>query len=177
MRLQPHDQELAWRRSVDKQLADRQNAQLIAPQAWPAAPFGGATYPSGYWLIPVVAATFNSSNQATIPWIVQIDRVSHRAFSIDIPWVTDAGTTGEMRLAVINPPAPNSPTSAVAMGAGASGTTGFRWVHGLEPFTSGSDIWFQIEARRTSGTGNVYIGYPRGGGSMVSPENCTASGV
>lgn len=173
----PRHKDLAWRKGVDKQLRESsRTSQLVVPYAWPASPFGGNGPPTGYWYIPVVAAAFNSVAQNTIPWVIQLDRVVHRAVQLSVPWATDSGTTGEMRLAIINPPAPNSPTQVRTLAAASSGVEQFNWLHGLEPYASGFDVWLQIEARRTGGAGNVNIGYPQGGAIQADPTGAETTG-
>lgn len=171
--LPPALQEVAWKRGVDKRLLEEnQTGQLIVPQPWPAAPYGGSGPPSALWFIPVTAAAFDGS-QASQPWVVQLDVVTHTAFKIDIPWTTDAGTSGEVRLQMTG--APNAPSAAKTLAVASSGVASFIWLHGWPPYV-GSDIWISIEARRTAGANNVNIGFPQGGGIMVGPKGAAVTG-
>ena len=170
----PQDRELAWRKGVERQLKERsQTSQLVVPYAWPASPYGGNGPPTGYWYIPVIAGTFDGS-QATQPWVVQLDRVAHRAIQIAIPWATDTGTSGELRLK-IDIGAPNSPSSVRTLAVASSGVATYNWLHGLVPFAN-NDVWLIIEARRTGGAGNVNIGYPQGGAVQGDATGATVGG-
>jgi hypothetical protein len=160
----PAQAEVAWRRMVEAHLRGDSAGQLVPSNVYGFSPIGGSGPPSSMWLIPVTTAAFDGS-VATRPWICQLDRLTTLALRVAVPWVTDAATTGEVRLTLPAlggfPTAGNSPTAAVTLGAGSSGLVSFAWV---------------LEARRTGGSGNVNIGYPGTGAVQCQPAGCTAAG-
>ncbi len=81
----------------------------------------------------------------------------------------DASTTGEIRIRT-----GANTTNAVSVFAGAFVLQQFRWLHG-QTLQSGP-VDFSIEARRTSGAGNVNV-YLNSGLSLTSPTLCTATGL
>lgn len=90
-------------------------------------------------------------------------------------WVTagsDVGTTGEFRL---RDGWSGATTAAVAVPDGSTGTEQqFRWLHG-EALSAGP-ITFELQARRTSGAGDVRV-YAPYGLNLVDPSLCVADGV
>lgn len=169
--LPPHLQRVAWKRDVERKLDETSPGELSPPVAYTASPYGGSGPPDASWYIPVTAATFDGT-QASQPWVTRLDRVCRMGFGCKVRWITDASTTGEVRLWMTG--APNNPTTAIALPAGQSGIATFRWLHGWPPW-SGVDPWITIEARRTGGAGNVRIGLPIG--YQVGPKGCTVGGV
>jgi hypothetical protein len=71
----------------------------------------------------------------------------------------DAATAGEIRLANVSA---GTFTNAIALPAGFNGFAEFRWLHGL-PIGNLGPFYFRLQARRTSGAGNVNV-YPSDGG-------------
>lgn len=163
-----------FKKEVDRQLRQSTTSQLVTPAPYPASPYGGNAPPDSMWYIPVISATFNNT-QPSQPWLIFMDRTFKLGFSVLIPWKTDSGTTGELRLNEFFGIAPNGPTDAVSLPANTSGNVQFKWLHGIEPYVH-FDTYVVIEARRTGGAGNVNIGYPLGGGLQVGPEGCTETG-
>lgn len=94
--------------------------------------------------------------------------VSHKGMAVDIVVVSDVGTAGEIRLSN------NAGNSTAAAVTSSTSTISYRWEHGA---SLGSGPYsFTIEARRTSGAGNVYVYLP-GDAALVSPLICTAGGL
>lgn len=112
----------------------------------------------------VTAAGWTTTHQA------QVELITHRGL---FAWVTvgvDAGTTGEIRLRNAGS---GATTAAVAAPAGVFTTQQFRWLHGN---TLTGPIVFEVQARRTAGTGSINVYRPRSL-TMASPGLCSASGV
>lgn len=160
-----------WRRSVDEALdAEHRAPQLLPDLAYPFAPYGGAAGPSSLWYIPVTNGAFDGS-QASQPWLGRMTRCVHKSLLVRVPWTTDGGTTGEVRLFT----SPNA-TSAVALPAASSGIVTFNWLHGITPWLA-ADFGVFVEARRTGGAGGVNIGYPLGGVIQRDPRGATVTGI
>jgi len=172
--LPPQHTDKAFKRQVQRQMRTSNTSQLVTPTPYPASPFGGVSPPDAMWYIPVTSAVYGV--QVAQPWFIFLDRAFKLGFSIVIPWKTDSGTTGEIRLAEFFNIAPNGPTSAIALPANSVGNVAFKWLHGIPLYTS-FDVYITVEARRTSGAGNVSIGYPLGGGLQCGPEGCTVDGL
>jgi hypothetical protein len=99
--------------------------------------------------VAVTSGTFVSTHEAAV------ELIQSKAARVRIPWTTDGGTTGEVRL-FLN----GSATNARSLAAGGAGEAEFKWLHGA---TLGSGPqFFQIQARRTGGAGNVDIYMPLG---------------
>lgn len=95
-------------------------------------------------------------------------------YVVEVPWVTDGGTTGEIRIA--NVITGGNTTDAISVAAGSSGFAVFAWLHG-QPLTTGP---FQptVQARRTGGAGNVRIFAPQKSYQVAGYiAGATASGV
>jgi hypothetical protein len=173
--LPPGREDAKFKKEVKRQLRTDPNSQMPVPIPYPASPYGGNGPPDSLWFIPVTSATFTST-QASQPWLIVLDRIMKVGFSILIPFKTDVGTTGEVRLNELLGLVPGGPTSAISLPANTSGNVQFNWLHGMTPYTT-FDCYLLIEARRTAGAGNVNIGFPLGGGHQVGPEGCTDTGV
>ena len=103
-------------------------------------------------------------------WLARVELLTHKGAAMTAAWVTDAGTTGEIRLK-----ASTGQTSAVAIAAASAGTQQFQWLHGLA--LGGGPINFELQARRTGGAGSVHLDQPFGGLEMADPLQCDADGV
>lgn len=92
------------------------------------------------------------------------------AFRINVTWATDAATTGEVR--VLNHVLGGATSDAASLAAGTSDVAQFAWLH--QQTITFSTIRFAVEARRTAGTGNVYIftthGYMVAGKQIAATE-------
>jgi hypothetical protein len=90
-------------------------------------------------------------------------------------WVTaasDPGTTGEVRL---RNNFTGATTEAVTIPAGSSGTVQqFRWLHGSD--LNEGPIVFEVQARRTAGTGNLNV-YRPPSLTLTDPGLCVADGI
>lgn len=103
-------------------------------------------------------------------WGSRIENIGHLGVVATVAWVTDPGTTAEIRLR-----RSTSNTSAVALAAGSSGAQQFRWLHGATLDTGPHD--FLIQARVTGGAGSVHIDQPFGACEMADPDACSATGL
>ena len=141
--------------------------QAIPAIALPASPFAPGQVDSSL-RIAVTDPTFGAGN--TSPWFSVVPRWARSAIYAEIPWATDAATTGEVKLTAVSG---TLQTTAVALAANSSGTVIYNWIHGRGLWTGHAnvDLW----ARRTGGAGNVYIGYPRMW--LVDPAGCTTTGL
>jgi hypothetical protein len=95
----------------------------------------------------VTSGTFASQ------WQVTFGSVLGRGVEVMIPWATDVGTTGELQV-ISNVP---STTQVVSLPSGGNSYKYVRWTPGLRPGTG--PLILQVQARRASGAGNVYV-YP-----------------
>lgn len=99
--------------------------------------------------VAVTSGSFVSTHEALV------ELIQSKAVRVRIPWTTDGGTTGEVRL-FLN----GSATNVRSLSAGGSGEAEFKWLHGATLGTGPQ--FFQIQARRTGGAGNVNIYMPLG---------------
>jgi hypothetical protein len=86
-------------------------------------------------------------------WTSSVQLITHGGAAVDLAWVTDAATTGELRMQTAS-----GNTTAVSLPAGSSGGVQYRWLHG-SPLGSGP-VGFNIQARRTGGGGDVHLDAP-----------------
>jgi hypothetical protein len=139
--------------------------QLLPPIPHPARPFQSLSAAlDGYMDI--------TSGGLVTCWDTIVDRLVHRGVFVRIPWQTQAGTTGELRLLVNGFRA----SSAVALPAASSGELTFRFLHFLTLWTT-VDAPLAIQARRTGGANAVRIGPPYTGFVQVDPRGCTSTGI
>lgn len=123
----------------------------------------GLVYPSTPLSVRDVA-TFKSTTSATFAdlWRAGVPVITANALSVSIPWSTDTGTTGDLRVAVFSG-TPSSlvfvgSTGRVAIPAASSGFQVFNWLHSL-PNGQGP-YYFDVQARRTAGAANVNVYQP-----------------
>lgn len=105
-------------------------------------------------------------------WTATPEIITHEGCSVTAAWVTDVGTTGEVRLTCDGS---GGATSAVALPAGASGVQQFQWLHGSALGTGPTS--FRLQVRRTSGAGSVHLDQPISALALADPDQCTASGL
>lgn len=135
-------------------------------------PFGGAISPGGF--IAITHEAFDGDVNGR-PWAVLLWSIVHRGFRVRVPVLTEAGTTGEVRLALdvdgemYYTDIVNVPDSILTF-------ANFAWQHQVPPRT-GEEVWLYVEARRTSGAGVVMVSYPPGGLAQVPPHGCTDTGI
>lgn len=143
-----------------------QAPQVLPPVGLSPVPYDVAV--SIDWYCNVTAAVFGASGAS--PWAAQMPRVARRGLFVAIPWITEAGTTGEVRLTAASG---SAQAGTVTLPAASSGTVTYRWLHNLPLwYTSYNlDVW----ARRTGGANNVRIGYPSC--FMVDAAGCTLTGL
>jgi hypothetical protein len=122
--------------------------------------------------VSISSATFTGCYAGLIPSLL------HQGAQANIPWATQAGTTGELRIhaTYVNSSgvAASSDTTAFTLAAASSGVAGLRWLHGIP--LPGTSVQFNVEARRTGGANNVFIYFPTGGVALVGPSGMTAGG-
>lgn len=113
-------------------------------------------------------AAFGAGNDS--PWAAQMPRVAHRGVFASIPWITEAGTTGEIKLTAASG---TKQAATVALPAASSGTVVYRWLHGLDLWLASYNL--DVYARRASGANLVRVGYPHI--YMIEARGCTATGL
>lgn len=111
--------------------------------------------------LAVTAGSFTTAWRATHHWVPSKD------VRIDVTIVTDAGTTGDVRVY----DGSGAYTAVQSVAAGASVSLTWRWIHGRE-FTNTT---FEVQAQRTGGAGNVYVYEPVV--SLGDVSGATATGV
>lgn len=160
-----------WRATVEKRLADLEARPAVAACSPVYMSPTNVTALTNDWYVEVTGI-----GAFIVYWQANTTRTANRGLWAQVPWRTDASTTGELRLRVQgNEPATGlltAYTSAVALGASSSGTVQFRWFHGFEPWTT---FYLTVEARRVTGTNKVYIGFPFA--AFVDPRGCTTTGI
>ena len=172
MHVAPADDWLAWRRSVDAALAAEHRApKLVAELPYPVSPYGGTAAPTALWLVASNHGSFDGS-QASQPWLSRMGRLAHAGIAATVPYQLGVAT-GQVRLRLLTG-ALNVVTNAITLSSGSTGEAVFRWLHGIAPWDSG-EAFLYVEARRTSGAGDVLIGYPYI--TQVDPTDCTTTGV
>lgn len=157
---------------VGAALADRLGALESRIQAVPPVPFPMSPYLPGStntsWQQTITGGTFYVGN--TVPWVAVVPRIARTGALCMVPWVTDGATVGGLELSHTGA---TVVTSEIVLPAGSSGTATFRWLHNLDPQSGQKN--FDLLARRASGAGNVYIGYPLF--FLVDPAGCSIAGV
>ena len=130
---------------------------------WLAQPWRNQQTPAR---VSTTSATFVDA------WTSTPELINHLGVSTTAAWVTDAGTTGEVRLSCDGSA---SNTSAVAIAAASSGVQQFRWLHGATLGTGPTS--FRLQVRRTGGAGSVHLDEPMSALTMADPDSCTATGL
>lgn len=154
----------AWMSEVETRLSALElRPQVIAPIGLSPAPVGGGIL-TVEWEVEITGATFGTV------WEAQVSRWSRQALWGVVPWRTEAGTTGELRLEASF----STTTNAVSLPANSSGTATFRWLHGQDVWSPSASLAAWVTARRTGGANDVIIGYPYL--ALVDPAGATLAG-
>lgn len=129
-----------------------------------------------YLAAPLVAASGEAEAVTSAVFVkthsAQFEIISHLGIYCWVTALSDAATTGEMRL---RNTATGAFTNAVSIPAGSAGTVQqFRWLHGSALDTG--PVVFEVQARRTAGAGNINI-YRPPGIWMTHPGLCTTGGA
>ncbi len=118
----------------------------------------------GYWLpvlehgfsaagvgVNITSGSFAIAHTALVP--VPLGRI----LVVVVDCVTDAGTTGELRLRLST----GETSDVKTLPAGATTGTSFRWDYGGDIGLGIDGFFVYVEARRTGGAGNVNVRNPR----------------
>lgn len=140
----------------------------VAGVAIPALTYLPGTVDASWRSAITNGAAFGAGNDD--PWVGVVPRWARSAVRCEVPWATDAATTGELKLTAVSG---TLQAATISLPAGSSGTATWNWLHG-RPLWAGAanlDLW----ARRSGGAGTVYVGYPRMW--LIDPAGCTVTGV
>lgn len=96
-----------------------------------------------------------TSGSFTTVWQCQVELVASTDVLFTVDYSADAATTGELRIV-----AATATSSTKTIAAAAFGTGRVEWRHGLA--LGGGPIGFEVQARRTSGVGNINVYQPTG---------------
>lgn len=130
---------------------------------WLAQPWRNQQTPAS---VSITSGTF------TTAWTSTPELINHLGVSTTLAWITDPGTTAEVRLSCDGS---GLSTSAVALAAGSSGVQQFQWLHGADLGTGPTS--FLAQARVTGGAGAVRLDEPMSALTMADPDQCTATGL
>lgn len=156
----------AWMADVETRLSALElRPQVVAPLGLSPSPLGTAGTFTVDWEWEITAAGFG------ITWEAQVSRWSRQAVWAEIPWRTDAATTGQVRIEASF----GTTSSAITLAANSSGTATFRWLHSQDIWNPSASLALWVTAGRTSGAGNVVIGYPYL--ALVDPAGATLTGL
>lgn len=100
--------------------------------------------------VTVTSGTFTPVYRTVIP--VPMSTV----IATQVTVITDAATTGELRLTIEGV----TSTSVKTLPANVQTDTSFAWAHGRDIGLGAAPMSMMVEARRTSGAGNVYVFAP-----------------
>lgn len=114
-----------------------------------------------------------TSGSYAVMWYALIQRMSRSALRLWMPWSTALATTGQCFVQLTDISGVVAATSAISLGAGASGDAKWNWVHGIAPWTGVYGV--QCLGRRTSGSGVVVFGHPVL--HMIESVGCTPTGL
>lgn len=127
-----------------------------------------------YLAAPVIDTTafhtVTSSTFVSAGWQGNVESVSHKGLYVWVFVTADASTDGEIRIVSLNS---GAATVALPISGGELVHTQARWLHG-DPLGTGPQT-YQLQARRTSGTGNINVYSPLTI-TMAPPGLCTANG-
>lgn len=153
---------------------DRVDNVAFRPQAIDAIAFQANPYRPGVvdsqWRQAITDSVLGSTSPGGSPWFWVVPRVARLGVRCEIPWQTEAGTTGQVQLTAAGGALL---TTAVSLGAASSGTVTYNWLHGRDLWSG--HVNFDLWARRSGGANNVLIGYPRFW--LVDPAGCTVTGL
>jgi hypothetical protein len=160
------------RRRIEAALRDAELAQQLQYPV-PQFMFPTITPPDtlgAYLNVVTTSGAFHTTHQAIL------ERIVRPALRFWFVYVTDVGTTGEVRAVLSGATGGTFTTATVSIGSGASGATGIRWRHSYPQWTE-ERATLSIQARRTGGGGNVYIYPSYNGVEQVGHEGATPTGV
>jgi len=135
-----------WMRDVERRLRAVESAPKLL-----TAQYGGIRKQSD-------AAVAVTSSTFVVTWEVGISQIVNDSLYVELTVVTGSGTTGEVRLkaaSISGPPV----TSVASIPAGVQRFVKFAWLVPDLPIGD-NGLLFQVEARRTGGSGNVSVFYP-----------------
>jgi hypothetical protein len=168
----PADDFLVWRADVERKLAARQRGpELIPPVGHPASP-SGPDNSIGWWDV----TNLDSGGAYVKKWHTWAERITHQSVTVLVPWITEAGTTAQIRIRIQADGGVDIATPPVACIANSSGVQTFKWLHGLARWsTTGAEI--SVEAI-TAGANYLHVFIPYGGTFLqVDPRGATPTGV
>jgi hypothetical protein len=110
-----------------------------------------------------------TNSSFSIVWGVEFGDALGPGVELQIPWSTEAGTTGEVFVSSNQ----GGQTSTLALGAGSSGFATVRWLHDI--VVGRGPAVFYAQARRSAGSGNVRIGVVHGW--VQNPDVCSTGGT
>jgi hypothetical protein len=133
---------------------------IISKIGWPLSWYDnqhGQIYPGETINFANATSLFPCTSGSFVPTFnAAVLTATSEALAVSVPWTTDVGTTGEVRLN--NFVLGGAVTSARSLPANSSGIETFCWLHqqpvGSTPFRP------RVDARRTGGAGNVNIFEP-----------------
>jgi hypothetical protein len=96
-----------------------------------------------------------SDNVLQSRWTVDIEIATSVALKVQVPVGADVGTTGEVR---VRHQISGVTTNLKVIGSGASDIFDCFWLHPMS-LQTGPGL-FHVDARRTSGAGNIYVYHP-----------------
>jgi hypothetical protein len=142
---------------------------VTAPATIEAVPAGGGTVTSD-WYRPMSDASYARA------WEAILVRYTNLAFWARVAWNTEAGTSGLLRLAIVDSGlAVVIASGAVTLGVASSGVAEFRWLHSQDVWRSADNQRLHVQTYRTAGANFVNIGYPQL--AFVDPAGATLTGV
>lgn len=137
---------------------------------------------SGIPAIPLTGVNLDDSWRASITnlnyvynnYFALSVRCMRSGLRIEQPWVTPAGTTGELKMEVWTLFGPTGgDTATIALPAASSGSAVWNYEHSL---AKGAGVFSILcMARRPSGTGTVLVGHPQI--DQVDLSGCSTTGV
>ncbi len=135
-----------WMRDVERRLRAVESAPKLLTTQY------GALRKQSDAFVAVTSGTF------VVTWEVGVSQIVNDSFLVQATVVTDAGTTGEVRLSA--PSITGDPVTSVgSFPAGVQRFVRFAWLVPDMIVGTGNAL-FQVEARRTGGAGAVNVFYP-----------------
>lgn len=139
----------ALRRRVD---AGEQRPKVVAPAATMVRPIAAGF--GGFWNTAITGAAFQTVYRG------EFEEVTHQALFVRLTGlITDVGTTAEARVSATLASGAIVRSAVNAIGSGGVQIPALGWIHGLT-LSAGDRLTVDVEARTTSGAGNVYVYMP-----------------
>lgn len=155
-----------WRaRVLDRLSALEARPQVTPPSMLQAMPMGGGLVTDD-WYRPMSDASFSPA------WRLVVPHFTNMGLWVRVPWNTEAGTAGRLRIVVGDPV--EHASDEVVLGTATSGVAEFRWLHQKAVWEDIDDEVY-IQTYRTAGANYVNIGYPAA--AQIDPGRCTTAGV